>query len=112
MEIPINLHLASQPCRLGGRYRDASVKRRAIISQGLVGIIFLAGALGAAVMPSDPTAMVKAVIDQTTVVVRDTQTPTTERDKKLREIAEANFDFADMARTTLGYHWRQISSAQ
>ena len=69
-------------------------------------------AASAAVMGADPTAMVKAVIDQATAVVRDTQTPTAERDKRLRAIAEANFDFADMARTTLGYHWRQLTPAQ
>jgi phospholipid transport system substrate-binding protein len=34
------------------------------------------------------------------------------RDKQLRALAEANFDFADMARTTLGYHWRQLSAQQ
>ena len=66
----------------------------------------------AAVMASDPTAMVKGVVDQAAAVVRDTQTPTAERDKRLRAIAEANFDFADMARTTLGYHWRQITPQQ
>ncbi|MGH7915491.1 MAG: MlaC/ttg2D family ABC transporter substrate-binding protein [Candidatus Binataceae bacterium] len=66
----------------------------------------------AAVTGSDPTAMVKAVIDQATAVVRDTQTPAAERDKKLREIAEANFDFTNMARTTLGYHWRQLTPQQ
>jgi phospholipid transport system substrate-binding protein len=66
----------------------------------------------AAVLGNDPTAMVKAVIDQATAVVRDTQTSTPARDKRLREIAEANFDFADMARTTLGYHWRQLSQQQ
>lgn len=93
-----------------------------------MGAVFLAGALcavvltagpahaqataSAAMMGGDPTAMVKAVIDQATAVVRDTQVPTPERDKRLREIAEANFDFADMARTTLGYHWRQLTPQQ
>jgi phospholipid transport system substrate-binding protein len=66
----------------------------------------------AAVIGGDPTAMVKAVVDQATAVVRDTQTPTANRDKRLREIAEANFDFSDMARTTLGYHWRQLTPQQ
>jgi phospholipid transport system substrate-binding protein len=44
--------------------------------------------------------------------VRNTQTPTVQRDQRLREIAAANFDFADMARTTLGYHWRQLTPQQ
>jgi phospholipid transport system substrate-binding protein len=60
----------------------------------------------------DPTASVKAVIDQATAIIRDTQAPAAARDKRLREVAEANFDFADMARTTLGYHWREITDQQ
>jgi phospholipid transport system substrate-binding protein len=66
----------------------------------------------AAVMEADPTAMVKAVVDQATAVVRNPQTPTAQRDQQLRDIAAANFDFADMARTTLGYHWRQLTPQQ
>jgi phospholipid transport system substrate-binding protein len=111
-------HATSRDC-------DATVKSRSTFNAGLMGAIFLSGILcaaaltpgrargeaiaSAAVMGGDPTAMVKAVVDQATAVVRDTQTPTTERDKRLREIAAANFDFADMARTTLGYHWRQLT---
>src|SRR6266851_595762 len=105
---------------------NAAVKVRMSLGAGLVSAVFLASALcvlipraahaqanaSAAVMGADPTAMVKAVIDQATDVVRDTQTPTAARDKRLREIAEANFDFADMARTTLGYHWRQLTPQQ
>ena len=120
--------LTRQQCRAGGRDCDVAVKPRSGVSRGLMGAIFLAGALcavalmprparaqataSAAVMEGDPTAMVKAVVDQATAVVRDTQTPTAARDKRLREIAEANFDFADMARTTLGYHWRQLTPQQ
>jgi phospholipid transport system substrate-binding protein len=61
---------------------------------------------------ADPTATVKAIIDQATAVVQNTQLPPAERDKHLRAIAEANFDFANMARTTLGYHWRQLTPQQ
>src|SRR2546425_11915425 len=94
---------------------DVAIKFRSSLGAGLMSAIFLAGALSvialipraahaqanasAAVMGNAPTAMVKAVIDQATAIVRDTETPTAARDKLLREIAEANFDFADMART-------------
>ena len=125
----INSHLTGQQSRARGRSYDAKAKCRALLGAGCLGAIVLAGALcaagalmpqparaqataSAAVMASDPTAMVKGVIDQATAVVRDTQTPTPERDRRLRAIAEANFDFADMARTTLGYHWRQITPQQ
>ncbi len=107
---------------------DVTVKYRPLLGAGLMSTVLLAGALcaivlipraahaqtsaSAAVLGNDPTAMVRAVIDQATAVVRDTQAPSAARDKRLREIAEANFDFADMARTTLGYHWRQLSQQQ
>jgi phospholipid transport system substrate-binding protein len=110
--------------------RDVAAKYRSALSSGVVHLFMLAAALCAAgvLIPGraraqasaaaamigggDPTAMVKAVIDQATAVVRDTQTPTAARDKRLREIAEANFDFPDMARTTLGYHWRGLTPQQ
>jgi phospholipid transport system substrate-binding protein len=62
--------------------------------------------------PTDPMALVKSVIDQASAVVRDSATPAAERNRRLRAIAEANFDFADMARTALGYHWRELTPAQ
>ncbi len=64
------------------------------------------------VAASDPTATVKAILDQATVVVQNKQLSPAERDKQLRAIAEANFNFSDMARTTLGYHWRQLTPQQ
>jgi phospholipid transport system substrate-binding protein len=115
----------------GGSDCDVAVRSRFNRKAGnafMLGALLLAGALcavglmpgraraqtaaSASVMGADPTAMVKAVIDEATAVVRDTQTPTAERDERLREIAAANFDFADMARTTLGYHWRTLTPAQ
>lgn len=59
-----------------------------------------------------PTAFVKSVIDQASAVVRDTSIPAAERDRKLRALAEAHFDFSEMARTALGYHWRQLTPQQ
>ncbi len=66
----------------------------------------------AAAAAGDPTALVKSVIDQASAVVRETAVPAAERNRKLRAIAEANFDFSDMARTALGYHWRDLTPAQ
>jgi phospholipid transport system substrate-binding protein len=60
----------------------------------------------------EPTAFVKSVVDQASAVVRDTSIPVAERNRKLRSIAEANFDFTDMARTALGYHWRELTPEQ
>lgn len=59
-----------------------------------------------------PTAFVKSVINHASAVVRDTSLPAAERDRRLRAVAEANFDFSDMARTALGYHWRKLTPQQ
>jgi len=124
----LSSHVTGRQRRAASPDCDTAVKSRSIFNTALIAAAFLAGTLcaltlmpgparaqataSAAVMGADPTAMVKAVVDQATAVVRDTQTPTANRDKRLREIAEANFDFADMARTTLGYHWRQLTPQQ
>src|SRR5271156_3803576 len=124
----LSLQATAKQRRTAIHDRDATVKSRFSFNATLVGAIFLVGGFctvsllpgparaqataSAAVIGADPTAMVKAVVDQATVVVRDTQAPTATRDQRLRQIAEANFDFADMARTTLGYHWRQLTPQQ
>ena len=59
-----------------------------------------------------PTASVRAVIDQTIVVFKDKQIGSTERERKLREIAESRFDFGEMARSAVGYHWRSFTPSQ
>lgn len=65
-----------------------------------------AGAQGAA------TASVKSVIDQSIVVFKDGQISEPDRETKLRQIAESHFDFAEMSRSAVGYHWRDFTPAQ
>jgi phospholipid transport system substrate-binding protein len=61
-----------------------------------------------------PTALdtVNQVINTSLPVLRDKQTPLPQRRRQLRNLLERHFDFADMARITLGYHWRQLNPAQ
>ncbi len=60
----------------------------------------------------DPMSVVKTTVDQALVVLRDTQTPLAQRQDKLRQIVSATFDFTEMAKSALGYHWKQITPAQ
>ncbi|HLH77108.1 MAG TPA: ABC transporter substrate-binding protein [Candidatus Binataceae bacterium] len=55
---------------------------------------------------------VKAVLTQAIAVLQDTQLPLAQRRQRLRELAEAHFDFATMARSSLGYHWKNLSPPQ
>ncbi len=61
---------------------------------------------------TDPMTVVKTVVDQAIEVLKDRQTPLPQRQQKLRELVDNNFDFRAMARSALGYHWRNITPEQ
>jgi phospholipid transport system substrate-binding protein len=60
----------------------------------------------------DATASVKMIIDQSIVVFKDQQISAPDREKKLRGIAESHFDFAEMSKSAIGYHWKTLTPAQ
>lgn len=60
----------------------------------------------------DPMSVVKSTVNQALVVLRDKQTPLAQRQDKLRQIVSTTFDFTEMAKSALGYHWNKISAAQ
>lgn len=60
----------------------------------------------------DATASVKSIIDQSIVVFKDQQLSAPVREQKLRAIAESHFDFAEMSRSAIGYHWKTLTPAQ
>jgi phospholipid transport system substrate-binding protein len=62
--------------------------------------------------PAAATGSVKSVIDQSIVVFKDRQISDTDRETKLRQIAESHFDFDEMSRSAVGYHWRDFTPAQ
>jgi len=61
---------------------------------------------------SDPVAAVKGVVDQAIAVFRDQRLSDAGRMTRLRAIAEAHIDFASMARSSVGYHWRVLTPEQ
>jgi phospholipid transport system substrate-binding protein len=84
-------------------------------------MLTLAAALVVSLAPSrfiapawadDPMTVVKGTVDQALDVLRDTQTPLAQRQDKLRQIVSSTFDFTEMAKSALGYHWKQITPAQ
>jgi phospholipid transport system substrate-binding protein len=66
----------------------------------------------ASIAPIDATASVKSVIDQSILVFKDAQLAAPAREQKLRAIAESHFDFQEMSRSAIGYHWKTLTSAQ
>jgi phospholipid transport system substrate-binding protein len=87
------------------------------VALGAVMLFAFAATAGAqqmqvSVSTGDATASVKSIIDQSIVVFKDQQISPPDREKKLRGIAESHFDFAEMAKSTIGYHWKTLTSAQ
>lgn len=62
--------------------------------------------------PQDPTTSVKSVMDQAIAVFKDQSIAPDAREQRLRSIAESRFDFEGMARSAVGYHWREFSPDQ
>jgi phospholipid transport system substrate-binding protein len=60
----------------------------------------------------DPMTVVKTGVDQVIAVFNDHQMALDQRREKLREMSAQYFDFDSMARSALGYHWRQLTPAQ
>jgi phospholipid transport system substrate-binding protein len=88
------------------------------LSKSVLGGLMLALILvqGTAVVPAwaskTPLDTVNQVINKSLPVLRDKKTPVSQRRRQLRDLLEQHFDFADMARIALGYHWRELSPTQ
>jgi phospholipid transport system substrate-binding protein len=55
---------------------------------------------------------VNQVVNKSMPVLRDKSTPLPQRRRQLRSLLERYFDFGDMSRIALGYHWRELNAAQ
>jgi len=60
----------------------------------------------------DPMVVVKNTVNQALDVLRDKSAPLAQRQDKLRQIVAGTFDFTEMAKSALGYHWKTITPAQ
>jgi phospholipid transport system substrate-binding protein len=68
--------------------------------------------LAPAMADEDPMSVVKATVNQALDVLRDTSSPLAQRQDKLRQIVAQSFDFKEMAKSALGYHWKELTPAQ
>ncbi|MGA6972859.1 MAG: ABC transporter substrate-binding protein [Candidatus Binatus sp.] len=63
-------------------------------------------------LADDPSSVVRTTVNQALNVLRDTSTPLAQRQDQLRQIVSSTFDFTEMAKSALGYHWKQITPDQ
>lgn len=89
---------------------------RAIGTAALIAVSFtlLAGhySAGVASLDDGAMAMTQGLVRQSLQILRDTNTPVTQRRRDLRAVLEGHFDFAEMSRSALGYHWRTLTPEQ
>jgi hypothetical protein len=59
-----------------------------------------------------PLTLVKQLVAQVLSIVKDKQMVQPDKQKKLRELGAANFDFNEMSRLAMGKSWRSLSADQ
>jgi phospholipid transport system substrate-binding protein len=92
------------------------LQRRAFAIFTLMALLLLSLAPSRFVAPAiaddDPMSVVKTTVNQALDVLRDSSAPLAQRQDKLRQIVAQTFDFKEMAKSALGYHWRELTPAQ
>jgi len=61
---------------------------------------------------SGAMASTRGMVTQALQILGNKQMPVQQRRRELRELIEPRFDFTEMSRMALGYHWRDLSPAQ
>jgi len=59
-----------------------------------------------------PMTVVQNTVNQALEVLRDKSSPLPQRQEKLRQIVAQSFDFTQMAKSALGYHWKTLNPQQ
>ena len=89
---------------------------RAIGTAALIAVSFtlLAGhySAGVASLDDGAMAMTQGLVRRSLQILRDTNAPVAQRRRDLRAVLEGHFDFAEMSRSALGYHWRTLTPEQ
>jgi len=61
---------------------------------------------------ADPMTVAQTTVNEGLTVLADKATPLGQRQEQLKQIVAAGFDYAEMSRSAMGYHWRQLSPDQ
>jgi len=84
-------------------------RRSALALAVLIGLAMLPLQVGAAGSALDTT---RSFVDKALQILANKQAPAAQRSTQLRQLLEPNFDFTEMAKSALGYHWRKLSPEQ
>ncbi|HTR62187.1 MAG TPA: ABC transporter substrate-binding protein, partial [Candidatus Binataceae bacterium] len=113
---PLSLVPARPPARKRGSSRRTMTILYAVLIAAaaiVIAMLYAAAPVHADTPPpTDPMKTVQHVMDQTIAVFQEKDIAAPDRRRKLRTIAEAHFDFEDMAKSAVGYHWRDLTPDQ
>jgi len=70
------------------------------------------GASGPPAAANDPMTQVKSGVTDVMDIFKIPDLPIQVRRERLRDLGTKYFDFASMAQSVMGYHWRELSPAQ
>jgi len=84
-----------------------------LVADGAMLALMLAAPIAAAT-PPNPKAEIKATVDKMVAILADPalRSNPAERRAQLTKTVEEHFDFAEMGRSALGVHWRDLSDQQ
>jgi phospholipid transport system substrate-binding protein len=63
-------------------------------------------------LADDPMTVVKTTVNQALATLRDQSMPLAAKQDKLRQIVSATFNFKEMGKSAMGYHWKDLTPAQ
>jgi phospholipid transport system substrate-binding protein len=75
-------------------------------------LVAMAGSKARGAVADGPMATVKSTVTQVIGVLQDRGAPQASRRERLLHVVEGRFDFAHMARQTLGTHWKELTPGQ
>jgi phospholipid transport system substrate-binding protein len=93
------------------RYRVRIAVRLTAIVAGAALLAF-GGIFSPAFAQSGAAAMTRQMVDQALSILANKSAPVAQRQRRLRDLIEPRFDFTEMSRSALGYHWRTLTPAQ
>jgi len=100
-----------QACR-GTLALKAAGRAVAILTAGVALATVFAAGRAVAAAGGDPMAVVQQTVNGALAILRNKQVPAAQRRDQLKQIIAQSFDFTEMSRSALGYHWKQISADQ
>jgi phospholipid transport system substrate-binding protein len=84
----------------------------ALAAAALMGLMLLAAAPSPAFAQNGAEAATRDMVDKALNVLADKSAPVAQRRHELRELIEPRFDFTEMSRSALGFHWRSLTPTQ